>query len=269
MFSQVLEGVADLISSSFLLIGLQSSKKGANQSHPFGYGREIYFWSLISALVMFGISATLSFYLGFERFNKPEQIKNINFAFFILIVTVFTNGYGFFLSLKRLLRKRSIKGIIQIFYRSSLVETKTTFILDLLGALASILGIAALAIYQITGDYRYDGLGAMVIGITQTFFAYLLIMGIRDLMVGRSAPLAVEERIKNAAKNIKEVEDVLGIKTMHIGAEKLLVNIDVHLSSKLTTEQIEKLIDDIKAEIRKEVPNAKHIQIELETPEGE
>lgn len=266
MTTQVLEGVADLISSGFLMIGLERSRKRSNHTHPFGYGREIYFWTLISALVMFGISSTLSFYLGLQRFLMPEKLQEIPLALGVLLFTLVTNGYAFILSLQRLLWKRSPAQIIKIFYRSSLVETKTTFILDLMGTFASLLGIIALIVYKITGNYRLDGLGAMIIGISMAIFAYLLILGIRDLLIGKSAPLEVEDRIREVAKNIPNVQDILGIRTMHIGSEKLLVNLDVHLNARLTTNEIETLIDTIKDQVRKEVPTAKHIQVELETP---
>lgn len=266
MLSQVLEGVADFVSSGFLLIGLHRSKQRPNKMHPFGFGREIYFWTLIAALLMFSITATFSIYFGWDRFINPHPIQNIYLAFAILIITLFTNGYAFFLSFKRLLRNRSFKKTIQIFYRSSLVETKTTFILDLMGTIASLLGIIALGIYKITGNLRFDGVGAIVIGITTAIFAYFLILGIKDLLVGKSASTDAEQAIRKAALIVPEVRNILDLKTMHIGSEKLLVNMEVHLNNNLTTDQIEKLIDKIKENILKEVPAVKHIQVELETP---
>lgn len=267
MLTQVLEGVSDFASSGLLLLGLSKSLKKDDHSHPFGYGREIYFWTLLSALIMFGLTSTLSIYFGWQRFIKPEPIHNIYLALLILGITVLTNGYAFFLSYRRLLKKRKVKHIIQIFYRSSLVETKTTFILDLMGTVASFLGILALVIYVITGDMRYDGLGAIVIGIVLAVLAYLLLLGIRDLLVGRSASKETEEKIKEAALEIEEVTDVLALKTLHVGSEKLLVNLEVHMKSRLDTREIEKLMDQIKERIKTEVPSVKYIQVELETPE--
>lgn len=265
MFSQVLQGLADLICSALLMIGLQSSKREEDKTHPFGYGREIYFWTLIAALVMFAISSFLSIHLGWERFIRPEPVRNIYLAFGILALTLITNGYAFWLSFIRLLRNRSWKSVATIFFRSSLVETKTTFTLDLMGSMASLFGIIALVIYRITGDARLDGLGAIFIGVIIALFAYLLIMGIKDLLVGRSASREIEERIIKATKNIREVDSVVGLKTMHIGSGRLLVNIDVNLNATLTTRQIEKLIDAIKKEVRLHVPAVKHIQVELES----
>jgi len=267
MITQVYEAISDLASSSLLLIGAQRSLMKEDKTHPFGYGREIYFWTLIAALVMFGITSTVSIYSGWHRIFDPEPIKDISWALLVLVATVFTNGYAFIMSLRRLLRRRPLKHIIRIFYRSSLVETKTTFILDLMGTIASILGIVALGIYVVTGDQRFDGIGAVVIGIVLAILAILLLAGIRDMLVGRSAPFETEAKIRRVAKDVEGVTDVLDIKTLHIGSDRLLVNLDVHMAGHLTTRELERLIDKIKAEIQKEVPSVKYIQVELETPE--
>jgi cation diffusion facilitator family transporter len=266
MLTQVLEGVSDLVSSGLLLVGLKRSLRKDDRTHPFGYGREIYFWSFLAAIVMFGLTSTISFYFGWQRFFYPESIKDINIAIAILVLTFFTNGYAFFLSFRRLLKRRPARHILRIFYHSSLVETKTTFILDLMGTCASLVGIVALAIYVFTGDVRFDGLGAMVIGIMLAVFSLFLVAGIRDLLVGKRASEETEAKISEAALGVEEVEQILGIKTLHIGTEKLLVDLDVHMQSRLGTRELERLIDKIKEKIREKVPSAKYIQVELETP---
>lgn len=269
MLTQVLEGASDLASSGFLLIGFRRSLQREDRTHPFGYGTEIYFWSLLSALIMFGLTSTLSFYLGWQRFFHPEPIRDIPIAVIILVITFFTNGYAFLLSFLKLLKKRPAKHIWRIFYRSSLVETKTTFILDLMGTCASLVGAIALLIYVLTGDIRYDGLGAMIIGIVLAIFSIFLVIGIRELFIGKRASDETEEKIIEAAEKVDGVEEVLGIKTLHIGSERLLVNLDVHMQSRLSTRELEKIMDEIKEKIRQHVPSVRHIQIELETPRRE
>lgn len=267
MLTEALEGVSDLTSSGLLLIGLKRSTQKADRSHPFGYGREIYFWTLLAALVMFGVTSTVSIYFGWQRIINPHPVENLYLAQIVLLIAFFSNGYAFFLSYKRLLKKRGFKQIVKIFYKSSLVETKTTFILDLMGTIASFLGMLALLIYRITGDVRFDGIGAVVIGVSLSFLALLLVMGIRDLLVGRSASRETEEKIRKAALLVEEVNDVLDLKTLHVGSEKLLVNLEVHMKNNLDTDEIELLMDEIKEKIQQEVPSVKYIQVELETPD--
>ncbi len=266
MVTQVLEALADLVASGFLYIGIRRAFRKDDKGHPFGYGREIYFWALLSALIMFGVTSTVSTYLGWQRFKSPEQVHDAPLAIVVLLITFFTNGYAFRVSLKRLLRSRDVKHIVKIFFQSSLVETKTTFILDFLGTLASLWGAIALVIYLINGDARYDGLGAMAIGITLGIFSILLLLGIKDLLVGRSASSETEERIKKAALEIPEVESIIEIKTLHVGPERLLVNLDVNMKDDLSTQDLEMLIDKIKGRITREVPSVKYLQVELETP---
>jgi cation diffusion facilitator family transporter len=266
MLTEFLEGLSDLVASGLLLIGFKRSKQKEDKTHPFGYGREIYFWSFLSAIIMFGLTSTLSFYFGWQRFSHPEPIKNIEIALIVLAITFTTNSYAFVLSCQRLLRRRPPGHIFRIFYKSSLVETKTTFILDLMGASASLLGMIALGVYALTGDIRLDGLGAMIIGIVLAIFSLFLVSGIRELLVGRRASEETEKKITDAALEVKEVEQVLGLKTLHVGSERLLIDLDVHMEQKLSTKDLERLMDEIKERIREKVPSAKYIQVELETP---
>ena len=267
MVSQALEGLADLLATGLLLLGVKRSKRPSTRKHPFGYGRELYFWTFLAALLTFIITAGASFYLGLKRFLHPEPVTNIGLACLVLLVTIFTNGYATSLSLKRLLRKKSISNLWSAFNRSAFIETKTTLVLDVMGTTASILGLVSLLLYVKTGDLRFDGLGAMGIGVTLAILVLFIIKGAKDLLVGQAALPETEERIIKTTELFPTVEKVLDLRTLHIGTGRLLVNMEVHLINKLTTDEIELLIDNIKNEIKKDVPQATDIQIELETPD--
>lgn len=266
MFSQAIEGAADLLASSLLLLGVRLSKRPASRKHPFGHGREVYFWTFISGLITFGLTATLSFYYGLQRFLNPEPIKNIYLTYLALTIAIFTNGYSLSLSFRRLLGKTAITKIVEVFKHSALIETKTILVLDLMGTSASILGLIALLIYGFTGDLRFDGIGAMAIGISLAFFAFFILRGAKELLVGQSASTETEEKIKKAALSYVQVQKVLDLRTILLGPGRLLVSLEVHLKDELTTDEIEVLIDKIERKIKTQVPQATHIQIELETP---
>ena len=222
---------------------------------------------MLSALVMFGITATLSFYLGMQRFLNPQELNNISLAYLTLIITALANAYSLSLSLKRLSKSMKLLELPKIFLNSPLIETKTTFVLDLMGTASSILGLIALILFGITQDLRFDGLGTMLISIVLSIMAFLLLKGVKDLLVGKSASTAEAEKIREAALKIPEVKNVLDLRTMYLGPEKLLVNLEVHLKDNLTTDEIEVLVDKIKESIKSQVPDVHHIQVELETPE--
>lgn len=268
MASQALEATADLISSGLLYYGFNKANRPADKQHPFGYGKELYFWTLMSGFVMFGITSVFSIYQGYQRMLRPEPVANINIVYYVLIITMLTNFYSFTLSFKRLLGKRGLREIVSIFVNSNLVETKTVFVLDLMGASASFLSFVAMILYQFTGQMWFDGVGAVMVGVVMGMLAFSLIIEIKDLVIGVSAPLQVQNKIKNIVESIGKVHKVIDLRTMIVGNEKILVNLEVNLDDRLTTDEIEKLIDKIKLEVKKEVPSAKYIQIELESPEG-
>ena len=269
MLTQALQGVSDLVASGLLVVGVKRSERPADRAHPFGYGKELYFWTLLAGLVMFTITAGLSFYLGWQRFINPKPIENIIFAYVVLLIGITTNTYAFSLSFRRLLGKKDPARIWSIFRGSALVATKATLILDLMGALAGFFGLVALLVFGITGDLRFDGLGAIVIGVVLAILALFLLLGVKDLVVGRSAPMAIEERIRKAALATKGVQEVLDLRTMLIGAGRILVNLEVHIQDELTTREIERLVDEIKKQIKVEVKRVHHIPVELETPDSE
>ncbi len=267
MTTQWLQGFSDLAASGLIINGIRLSSRPADRQHPFGYGREMFFWTLLSGLIMISITATVAFYLGFHRFLSPEPLERPILAIAVVCIGTLTNGYALSLSSKRLFSGSS--SIWSTFLHSSLVETKTTLILDLTGTLASFIGLIALILAQLTHDYRFDGLGAMLIALILLFLALFLLMGVRDLIIGRSADAATQQRIIKITKTIPGVQDVLDLRTSIIGPEIILVNLEIHVQHNLSTIQIERLIDHIKATLIKKVPNISHIQVELETPEYE
>lgn len=266
MMSQALQGGSDLLSSTLLLIGVQRSKKMNDKAYPFGNGRELYFWNMMAAMAMLGITATLSIFFGIQRINKPEPIDNVWLSLAILFLAILTNSYSFYLSAVRLLKGKKINTYFKTLKNSPFVEIKTVFVQDLMGAAASFVGIIALILYTITGDLRFDGLGALMIGIILASLSIFLLDGIRQMIIGRSASDAMVDRIKHATLKLPEVEEILDLKTIYFGPNKLLINIEVHVVEKLKTQQLEKLIDNIKANIKEEIKLDAHIQVELETP---
>jgi divalent metal cation (Fe/Co/Zn/Cd) transporter len=165
MVAELTQGVSDLLASGLLIIGLHRPKK------------EIYFWTLSSTLVMLLLASSLSFYFGLKRFLHPQEIENILIAYMALIVSVVSNGYAFILSAQRILKKgASFRKVFQEFEASSLIMTKNTFVLDLMGMSAALVGLIALILYQVFGNLRFDGLGAMGIGIVLALLSLRLVV---------------------------------------------------------------------------------------------
>jgi divalent metal cation (Fe/Co/Zn/Cd) transporter len=203
-----------------------------------------------------------------KRFLNPEPIHSVGLAYVVLAIAFATNLYAFSLSMRRLgvSSRGGIRAALRRIRSSTLIETKATAILDSMGATASLLGLLSLIVYGLTGNPRFDGVGAMIVGLCCGAFALLLILEVKKFIVGRSAAPEVEERIRVSAQGIKGVHGVLDLRTMQMGSEKVMVNMEVHIDHRLTTPEIELLMDDLKDAVKNDVPEVQHIQVEVETP---
>ncbi len=270
MLAQMFQGLSDLTTAGFLYHGVRVSKKERDERHDFGYGREVYFWVMISAMFMFFGTGLLSVYFGYRQFTHPQVVHNDWLALAVLVIVFITNGYAFWLSFRRLNQDRHprLPWWRRIIY-SSMIETKTTFIIDFLGTLAAVVGLISIGLYALTDNARFDGIGGMIIGGCMMAGSLLLIYDVKGLIVGRSIPKKQARLLVRRVEKLEGVEDVLDLRSMYIGSTKLLIVIEVHLDETLTTDQIELLSDHIKLVTKKAVPYAAVVQVEVETPDEE
>ena len=269
MLSQALQGLSDLVTGGILYLGVKRSDRKADLKYQFGYGREIFFWVLMAGMFMFIGTGAFSLYLGYQQFTNPHPIEYAWAAFAMLVWGFMTNLYAFSLSLKRMHRSSLTKGWWHQLLHSSIVETKATFLIDFLGTVAALLGFVALLAYALTGKAQFDGIGSMVIGISMMLVSILLIRDVRDLIVGKAIDPEVSDRIIGATQTVEGILSVLDLRTMYLGSAKMLVIIEVHVQDGLDTDQIEAIIDNIKIVVQQNVPEVHHIQVEVETPDGD
>jgi cation diffusion facilitator family transporter len=269
MLSQGLQGLSDLITAGILFVGVRRSKRKADHMYHFGYGREVFFWVLMAGILMFLGTGGLSLYFGWQQFVDPNPVENIWLAFIMLTFGLCTNGYAFSLSLRRLHMLRPGVSWWHQLLSSSVVETKATFLIDLLGTSAVLLGIIALGTYVVTGSPSFDGLGSVAIGLSMMLVATLLIRDVRDLIVGKAVEPEVIKRIIGAAQSVHSVRSVLDIRTMYLGSERILVILEIHVMDGIETDEIEMIVDKVKEVVQQNVPEAHHIQVEIETPDHE
>jgi cation diffusion facilitator family transporter len=265
MLAEAFEGLSDLVASGLLLIGLRVSKRRPNKKHPFGFGKSLFFWTLISAVVMFIFGAGLSIYFGVQRFLHPQEVEKIHFAYGALVISIVTNGYALSLSTRRLLEKEKLLKLFRIFFSTPHVETKNTFILDFTGTASAILGLISLVLYQVANVQFFDAVGAILIGILIAVSSAMLIWGVKDYLIGKTASAETEKAIRKAVLEVKGVARIIDLETMYIGSEKLLVHLDIGLQH-ANQKEPEKTIEGIKEHLRKEVPVIYSIQIEIKKP---
>lgn len=262
LLAESFEGAADLMATGLLLIGLKISKKRKNAKYPFGYGKALFLWTLISAIIILFFGAGLSIWFGLQRFLDPEKIEYIWLAYLALCISIVSNGYSFLQSSKRLLFEQESKQIFHIILNSVHVESKNTLVLDLTGTLAALFGLISLILYQLTGWMHFDGLGGMIIGTIIGFSAIVLIWGIKPFLIGKRAPLELEQQIEKIALKVEGISKITGLETMYIGSERLLVHLDVHMPQAQNIHEIEVILKTVRDRLTKAIPIIYSLQIE-------
>ncbi len=272
MLSQALQGFADLTTTGLLLVGVHRSNKKADKIHPFGFGREIFFWTLLASIFAFVVTGLYAVMQGIEKIKDQIPLHYSGLALMALLFGLCTNAYSMHVSLTRLgadIKKVTTINLIKRIYSSSLVETKTTLLVDFMGTVSAAIGIFSISLYISSGEVLFDGLGAILVGIMTMTGAAFLIFNLKDFIIGKSPRQEVVLKIRKAALSVNGVIDILDLRAVTIGSNKYLVIIEVHFEDDLTTDKIEKITDKIKLKVRKSSPSVELVQVEAETPDLE
>lgn len=271
MFSEALHSLADTMNSLFLLVGIIFSRRPPDKEHPFGYGKEIYFWSFVASIFMLGVTSMGSLYKGYQQFTQPEPVGNVTLAVIALITALVFESISLFVAFKGVLanvgiRARSINIIFQALanlHRISNPAMKLVFLEDSVALVAAVLALAGLWIVKLTGHPEIDGLISLAIGTILAILALLLASENRAMIIGRSASRSVEERIAKLALEIPEVRDVFQLKTMHVGPRAIVVNMEVEVDPDLKVEEVDDIVSNVEEHIRMGIPGYQYCSIKV------
>lgn len=276
MLAETLHSFSDTFNQVLLLVGIKTSTKTATERHPFGYGKEQFFWSFIVATLIFGISGILSLEQGFNSLLGGKvhyHIENVNISYIILAISTIFEGNALRVALvlsKHAIEARGEKiGIATLF--KEFQESKDPSILTVLVEdSAALLGIivAGLGIFfsSLTGNTIYDAISSLLIGSILMAFAFFLAKENKALLIGESISRRDYKKIVRLINELPEVNRILSLRTMHFGPQDVLVTIEVNLVDGLDTDKIESVIDIIEQKVKQAIPyvNPSKIYVELE-----
>ena len=266
MLAEAVHSFADTSNQALLLMGGKLAEKKATSEHPFGYGRERYFWSFIVAMIIFTLGSLFAIYEGWNKLahDSGHGLDRPEWAIGILLLAIVLESFSFRTAI---IESRPLKGDMTWweFIKHSKVPELPVVLLEDLGALVGmIIALIGIGLAMVTGDAKYDAMGSLAIGILLGIIAIVLAIEMRSLLLGESATTDMIETITCTVKEQDGVEHLINLKTQHIGPEELLVAIKVEFDNSLTPDDIAKRIDIMEACIREKVPIAKRIFVEMD-----
>ncbi len=270
MLAEFYHSIADTVNQAFLLLGLKLGERPADETHPFGYGRERYFWAFIVALSIFSLGAVLSIIEGVSKLITPHDIHNAGLSFVALAIAAGFETYALRIAWKEFShwRESNPGPLVQGLRRSKAPTILIVLFEDSAALLGILVAAAGITMTLVTGNAIWDGLASVIIGVLLAVVAVFLGLRTRGLLLGEGATEADCRRIREAVEGTEGVAGLLELLTLHIGPEDLLVNLNVHFADGQTTDDLERVIDEIESRIRAEVPTAKRIFIEAESIRG-
>ena len=262
MLSEAIHSVADSGNQVLLLIGNKRAKKGADEHHNFGYGRRRYVYGFIVAIVLFLVGGLFSLYEGFHKWQHPEPLADWWIAVVVLLVAIALESFSFRTAIKEANRSRGKRSLGK-FVRDARQPELPVILLEDAGALVGLVfALLGVGLAVLTGDGRFDAMGAMAVGTLLVVIAVFLAMEMTAMLVGESALPEQVAAIRSALEGSVGVQRVIHLRTLHVGPDELLVAAKIAVAHGDTGAEIAADIDEAERAVRAAVPTATYIFLE-------
>jgi cation diffusion facilitator family transporter len=263
MLSEGIHSVADTGNQLLLLLGVRRARVPPDDLHPFGHGKELYFWSLIVAIVLFGVGGGMSLYEGIVHLQHPTPITNPLWNYAVLAIGVVVEGAAWLIALREILKVQAEGQSLWQAVRNS----KDPAVFTVLGEDSAALVGLVVAFLGVFLAHRLDmpaldGVASIVIGIILIIVASFLAYESRDLIIGESADPALVEGVRNVLQTEEAVQTVERLLTMHLAPRNVLVATEVRFEPQLSVPEVEAAMDRVEQKIHEEYPVVGQIFIE-------
>ncbi|MDQ1378688.1 MAG: hypothetical protein QOE15_2861 [Acidimicrobiaceae bacterium] len=269
MLAEAVHSLADTTNQGLLFLGGARARKKATPEHPFGYGRERFFWAFVVALVIFSAGAMFALFEGVDKLRHPHKLESAGWAVGILLVSMAMEGFSFRTAVHESKRTKGSESWWTFIRRSKTPELPVVLLEDFGALIGLALALVGIGLAEMTGNARFDALGSVAIAILLASIAITLVVEMKSLLIGESASPADVARICSAMTSSDQVLSVIHLRTEHLGPDELLVGAKVAFDTSLDVYALARAIDDVEAKIRSAVPEARVIYIEPDVRRGD
>lgn len=272
MLAESAHSVADTLNQAFLLTSIFRSGRPADEEHPFGYGQERYFWSLLAAFGIFILGAGFSVFEGVLALMRPNSDSGSPLiAYLVLVAAGSAEATSFLRAYVQMRREAKQENTELLEHVKSSPDTtvKAALFEDAAAMVGLALAALGIGLRQLTGSGVYDGAASIAIGVLLVVVAFRLGLDNKDLLIGKAAGKRDLAALRKVIEETKGVDDVRELLTMHLGPEHLIVAAKVSLTDGLTSDDAEDLADQIDRKLGEAIPEVSHVFIDPTPRESE
>jgi cation diffusion facilitator family transporter len=268
MLAEAVHSCADSGNQALLLWGGAAASRPATAQHPFGHGRERYFWAFIVSLVIFALGSVFAIYEGIHKLGSSDVIESPMIAISILLVGLVLEGLSFRTAVREARRKKGVTGWLRFVRQTRNPELPVVLLEDLGALIGLVIAMIGVSLAWVTGNPMFDALGSIVIGVLLGVIAALLCVEMKSLIIGESATEDQRRMLVEAAESAPYVRRLITMRTQHLGPDELLVGAKVEFDARLGFEDLTDAIDGVEASMRASVPHALIIYVEPDVYEA-
>lgn len=265
MLSEGIHSLVDTGNQVLLLFGLRQSKKPPDERFPFGHGKEVYFWSFVVAILIFGLGAGISIYEGVVHLLAPSELRNPVINYVVLGLALLFEGGAWTFAYREFKKTKGKLGWLRAVQSSKDPTVLVVLFEDSAAMLGLLIALAGVWLTQVTGNPLYDGAASIGIGIVLAVTAAWLATETKGLLIGERARPDVVEDIRRICRDLDKVERVNEVLTVHMGPEYVLATLSLEFVDALTITELEQTIEDLNQRIRRAHPDVKKVFIEAES----
>ncbi len=262
MLSEAIHSLADTANQGLLLVGNKRAAKAPDAEHQFGYGRTRYLYAFVVAIILFLMGGVFSLYEGFHKFQHPEELQQAWVAFAVLFVALGLETWSWRTAMREVNRSRGRVGLIAYIRRTRQPELPVVLLEDSGALVGLVFALFGVTMAVVTGDGRWDGLGAMSVGVLLIIIAIFLAFEMASLLVGESALPEQEDAIRDAVEGTPGIDRLINLRTVHVGPDELLVAMKISAGDSASAGEVALAINEAERRIRLAVPTARYIYIE-------
>lgn len=266
MLSEGVHSLVDTGNGFLLLFGMRRAARPPDRTHPFGHGRELYFWSFIVALLVFALGAGISFYEGVIHILDPEPIRNVMTTYIVLGLSIVFEGASWIVALREFRASKGKLGYLEAVQRSKDPSVFTVLFEDsaaLLGLMIALVGIAAA---QHLAMPELDGAASIGIAAVLAMTAIFLARETKGLLIGEAADPGVTAKLLRIATADPAVRGANGVMTVHIGPDQIVAAFSLEFEDALNAPDIEACVERLEAALKRDVPEITTVFIKPQTP---
>jgi cation diffusion facilitator family transporter len=262
MAAEAVHSFADSGNQVLLLVGARQGRKRADERHPFGFGRERYFYSFVVALVLFSLGSLFAIYEGIHKIRDPHELETPLVAIGILVFAILAEGFSFRTAIGESRPLKGDQSWVSFIRHATMPELPVVLLEDFAALIGLLLALLGVGLSLVADEPVFDGIGTLSIGLLLGAVAVVLAVEMKSLLIGESASRSAVEAIRGALVNGTSVTRVIHLKTMHLGPEELLVAAKIAVQPSLTLPEVARAIDEAEVRVRAAEPLARQVYLE-------